>query len=370
VDIGVLKEIKNEEMRVALTPFGVEELVARGHRVFIEKGAGTGSGFSDSDYKEHGAGILSDAVSVFKSCELLLHVKEPQPSEFPLLEKRHILFTYLHLAAAPEVARVLMESGCCAFSYETVTDKGALPLLAPMSEIAGRVAIHEGAKYLESHMGGSGILLGGVPGVNPATVMIIGGGVAGLNAAKMASGMGAHVFILDKSIERLRYLSDILPANCISLMTSPAAIRNLLPEADLVIGAVLIPGDKTPRLISREQLRLMKKGSVLVDISIDQGGVFETSRPTTHDNPVYIEEGVVHYCVSNIPGAVPRTSTLALTNATLPYIELLADHGWQKAVSLNSALSAGANIINGKVVCAGVAHALGKEFVSVADLLK
>jgi len=361
--VGVLKEIKNEEMRVALTPYGAEELTLRGHRVILQEGAGLGSGFADQDYISHGAEILPNPLEIYDQADLVLHVKEPQPSEYALLRKDQALFTFLHLAAEPELTRALVKSGCIAIAYETVMgDDGSLPLLAPMSEIAGRVAIHEGAKYLEMHYGGSGILLGGVVGVEPATVLILGGGMAGLNAARMASGMGAKVYILDKSIERLRYLNDILPANCITLASSPAEIRRLLPVCDLVIGAVLVPGDKTPRLISRKLLRTMKPGSVVVDISIDQGGVFETSRPTTHDDPIYIDEGIVHYCVGNIPGAVPRTSTMALTNATLPYVMQLADKGWRAALKENPGLQKGANVADGKIVCQAVAHALQLPF--------
>jgi alanine dehydrogenase len=368
--IGVLKEIKNEEMRVALTPFGAEELTIHGHNVIFQKDAGLGSGFSDQDYQSHGAEILQDPAAIYKTCDMVLHVKEPQPSEYALLRKDQVVFTFLHLAAEPELTRALIKSGAIAIAYETVSrENGSLPLLAPMSEIAGRVAIHEGAKYLEMHQGGSGILLGGVPGVEPATVLILGGGTAGLNAAKMASGMGAKVYILDKSIDRLRYLSDILPANCVTLMSSPAEIRRLLPASDLVVGAVLIPGDKTPRLVSREQLKTMKRGSVMIDISIDQGGVFETSRPTTHDEPTYVEEGIVHYCVSNIPGAVPRTSTMALTNATFPYIEELAHKGWKAALKKNAGLRNGASVINGSVVCEAVAHALNLPFVDPLEFL-
>ncbi|MDH4262577.1 MAG: alanine dehydrogenase [Spirochaetia bacterium] len=368
--IGVLKEIKNEEMRVALTPYGAEELHLSGHDVYVQKDAGKGSGFTDEEYVLHGAKILSDAESVFKTAEMVLHVKEPQHSEYKMIRKGQIIFTFLHLANEPELTQALIKSECVAIGYETVTHKnGTLPILAPMSEIAGRVAIHEGAKFLEMHQGGSGILLGGVPGVEPATVMILGGGMAGLNAAKIASGMGAKVYILDKNIDRLRYLSDILPPNCITLMSSPAEIRRLLPLCDLVIGAVLIPGDKTPRLITREQLKTMKNGSVLVDISIDQGGCFETSRATTHDNPIYIEEGIVHFCVSNIPGAVPRTSTMALTNVTLPYIKELSDKGWKKALKENAGLLNGGNVINGKIVCEAVSRALGLSFAKATDFL-
>lgn len=368
--IGLLSEIKNEEMRVALTPFGAEELTLQGHSVFVQKGAGLGSGFSDEAYTSHGATILPDAASVYKTSEMLLHVKEPQPSEYDFIKKNHILFTFLHLAAEPQLAQALVKSEAIAIAYETVTGPaGRLPLLAPMSEIAGKVAIHEGARFLEKHQGGSGILLGGVPGVEPATVMILGGGSAGLNAAKVAAGMGANVFILDKDLNRLSYLSDILPPNCTVLMSNTATIRKLLPQSDLVIGSVLIPGDKTPHLINRHQLKEMKPASVLVDISIDQGGAFETSRPTTHDKPVFFEEGILHYCVSNIPGAVPRTSTLALTNATLPYIEELANKAYPKAFLENPGLLNGANIIHGKIVNKAVAHALAMEYHDPHTLL-
>jgi len=358
--VGLLKEIKPQESRVALTPEGVEELVADGHRVVVESSAGSSVGYEDTAYRESGAEIARDNRSVFEQCELLLHVKEPQQSEFSLFTRKHTLFTFLHLAAEPVVTRALISAGCTAFGYETVEEKnGHLPLLSPMSEIAGKVAVHNGAKLLEMPQGGSGVLLGGVPGVLPGVVVVLGAGSAGYNAAVVAAGMGAQVFLFDRDADRLRKLQQVLPANVSTVISGRAPLRTLLSLADLVIGAVLVPGAKAPKLLYREDLKLLRPGSVVVDISIDQGGAFETSRPTTHETPVYIEEGVVHYCVTNIPGAVALTSTVALTNATLPYIRELAASGWRGAVKNNSALRKGLNIAEGKLVSGPVAVALG-----------
>jgi len=300
-----------------------------------------------------------------------MHVKEPLPAEYDLIQKDQIIFTYLHLAAAEELTRVLIKSGSISIAYETIQKAdGSLPLLTPMSEVAGRMAIQQGAKYLEMAQGGHGVLLGGVPGVDPGTVVIIGGGVVGTHAAKMACGLGAKVYILDMNLERLRYLSDVMPSNCFLLMSKPTTVRRLIKEADVVVGAVLIPGAKAPRLITREMLKTMKKGAVLVDVAIDQGGCFETSKATTHGEPIYTVEGVVHYCVANMPGAVPKTSTLALTNATLPYAVEIANKGWKKAMKQNSEIKLGANVVNGKVTYQGVAEAFGLKFTPINTLLK
>jgi alanine dehydrogenase len=302
---------------------------------------------------------------------MVMHVKEPLPAEYDLIRKDQIIFTYLHLAAAEELTRVLIESGSIGIAYETIQkEDGSLPLLTPMSEVAGRMAIQQGAKYLEMAHGGHGVLLGGVPGVDPGTVVIIGGGVVGTNAAKMACGLGAKVYILDMNLERLRYLSDVMPSNCFLLMSKPTTVRRLIKEADVVVGAVLIPGAKAPRLITREMLKTMKKGAVLVDVAIDQGGCFETSKATTHGEPIYEVEGVVHYCVANMPGAVPKTSTLALTNATLPYAVEIANKGWKKAMQQNAEIKYGANVVKGKVTYEGVAEAFGLEFTPIDKLVK
>jgi alanine dehydrogenase len=301
---------------------------------------------------------------------MVMHVKEPLPAEYDLIRKDQIIFTYLHLAAAEELTRVLIKSGSIGIAYETIQkEDGSLPLLTPMSEVAGRMAIQQGAKYLEMAHGGHGVLLGGVPGVDPGTVVIIGGGVVGTNAAKMACGLGAKVYILDMNLERLRYLSDVMPSNCFLLMSKPTTIRRLIKEADVVVGAVLIPGAKAPRLITREMLKTMKKGAVLVDVAIDQGGCFETAKATTHGEPIYEVEGVVHYCVANMPGAVPKTSTLALTNATLPYAVEIANKGWKKAMQQNPEIKYGANVVKGKVTYEGVAEAFGLNFTPIDNLL-
>ncbi|MBW2030118.1 MAG: alanine dehydrogenase [Deltaproteobacteria bacterium] len=368
--LGILKEIKAEENRVSMTPAGVEVMKHHGHRVLVEKDAGTGSGFSDGAYLRAGAEMADTPERIYEQADMVMHVKELLPPEYPLIREGQILFTYLHLAAAEELTRALMASGSVCIAYETIQkEDGSLPLLTPMSEVAGRMAIQQGAKYLEMAQGGQGILLGGVPGVDPGTVLIIGGGVVGINAAKMACGLGAKVYVLDTSLERLRYLSDVMPRNCFLLMSSPATIRKLVREADVVVGAVLIPGAKAPNLVTRDMLKTMKEGAVLVDVAIDQGGCFETSRPTTHGDPTFIVDGVVHYCVANMPGAVAKTSTIALTNATLPYALEIADKGWKGAMKENPEIRLGANVVMGKVTCKGVAEAFGLEFIPIDHLL-
>jgi alanine dehydrogenase len=368
--VGILKEIKTEENRVAMIPAGVEIFVHNGHTVLVESGAGTGSGFSDEDYRTHGAKIVATPEEIFARAGMVMHVKEPQPSEYGLLREDQIVFTYLHLAADEQQTRALIDSRAICIAYETIQkDDGSLPLLTPMSEVAGRMSVQEAAKYLEMAQGGLGVLLGGVTGVDPGNVLIIGGGVVGVNAAKAACGLGAKVTILDTNLDRLRYLSDIMPKNCFPLMSSPAAIRDFITRADVVIGAVLLPGAKAPKLITREMLATMKQGAVLVDVAIDQGGCFETSHPTTHRDPVYTVDGIVHYCVTNMPGAVAKTSTMALTNATLPYALQIADLGWQQAMRDNREIARGANVIRGKITYKSVAEAFGMDYTPVDDFL-
>ena len=368
--VGILKEIKTEENRVCMTPAGVEVMRQNGHEVLVEKNAGLGSGFDNKAYQTAGAEIIDTPKEIFKRAKMVMHVKEPLPAEYDLIRKDQIVFTYLHLAAAEELTYVLIKSGSIGIAYETIQkEDGSLPLLTPMSEVAGRMAIQQGAKYLEMAHGGHGVLLGGVPGVDPGTVVIIGGGVVGTNAAKMACGLGAKVYILDMNLERLRYLSDVMPSNCFLLMSKPTTVRRLIKEADVVVGAVLIPGAKAPRLITREMLKTMKKGAVLVDVAIDQGGCFETSKATTHGEPIYTVDGVVHYCVANMPGAVPKTSTLALTNATLPYAVEIANKDWKKAMQENPEIKLGANVVKGKVTYEGVADAFGLEFTPIDSLI-
>ncbi|WP_456386333.1 alanine dehydrogenase [Desulfolithobacter sp.] len=368
--IGILKEIKTDEYRVSMTPAGVEILHQSGHEILVEKNGGIGSAFTNEEYVAHGAQIVDTPEEIYRRADMVMHVKEPQPSEYPLLRRGQILFTYLHLAASEDLTRALMNSGAVCIAYETIQkENGSLPLLTPMSEVAGRMSVQEGAKYLEMAHGGLGVLLGGVTGVDPGNVLIIGGGVVGVNAARVACGLGAKVTILDTNIDRLRYLSDIMPRNCFPLMSSPAAIRDLIQRADVVIGAVLIPGAKTPNLVTRGMLATMKPGAVMVDVAIDQGGCFETSRPTTHRNPVFKVDGIIHYCVSNMPGAVPKTSTQALTNATLPYVVQIADKGWQRAMRENSEIALGANVVLGRITCRNVAETFGIEYVPLEELL-
>ncbi|HTH63605.1 MAG TPA: alanine dehydrogenase [Gemmatimonadales bacterium] len=363
--VGVPKEIKTAENRVALVPAGAESLVGDGHTVLVEQGAGLGSGFPDEAYRGVGAGIAGSADEVWAKAELILKVKEPIESEWKRIRKSQVVFTYFHFAASEPLTSAIIASGCVAIAYETVQlVTGELPLLTPMSEVAGRMAVQEGAKYLEKVFGGSGILLGGVPGVLPAEVVVIGGGVVGTNAAKMAAGLGAHVTLLDVSLDRLRYLSDVLPPNVDLLYSNRHNILEQIRKADLVIGAVLLPGAKAPHLVKRPDLKLMKPGSVVVDVAVDQGGCIETIKPTTHEQPTYVVDGIIHYAVANMPGGVPRTSTLALTNATFPYTKRLAKHGWKKACRDDRSLFLGLNVIEGKVVYPGVAEAFG---LPVAD---
>jgi alanine dehydrogenase len=364
--VGIPKEIKADENRVAITPAGAEIIQQHGHKVLVETGAGRPSGFENLAYEQAGAEIVAASADIFRRAEMILRVKAPDASEYAFLQEGQIYFAYLHLAASSELTRAMLQSRCIGIAYETIqkTD-GSLPLLTPMGEVAGPMAIQEGAKYLERAQGGHGVLLGGVPGVDPGTVLIIGGGVVGLSAAKMACGLGAHVYVLDSDLDRLRYLSDVMPSNCFTSMSNPTTIRDLLPKADVVVGAVLVPGGRTPVLVTRDMLRLMKPGAVLVDVAIDQGGCFETSRETTHSDPIYVIDDVVHYAVSNMPGALPRTATIALTNATLPYAIQIADLGWQTAMSQNYAIKRGANVIRGQLAHKGVADALNLGFTDI-----
>jgi alanine dehydrogenase len=355
---------------VALVPAGAEALVEAGHKVLVEAGAGLGTGIEDGEYQNAGAEIVHSAQEIFAQAELIVKVKEPLPSEYPLLRPGHTLFTYFHFAASEALTRAMMDSKVICLAYETLQlPDGTLPLLTPMSEVAGRMAIQEGAKYLERPMEGRGILLAGVPGVPPANVVILGGGVVGLNAAKIAAGFGANVFVLDINLERLRYLDDVMPPNVTTVFSNRINIRRLLPDADLVIGGVLKRGAKAPILVTREMLTTMKRGAVVVDVAVDQGGCLETTRPTTHSHPTYIEEGVVHYCVTNMPGAVAGTSTYALTNETLPYIRQLADLGWREACRRHEPLRKGLNIADGKVCFPDIAEQYGIPYTPVEDLL-
>ena len=363
--VGVPREIKTAENRVALVPAGAESLVGDGHTVLVEQGAGLGSGFPDDAYRAVGASIAGSADDVWAKSEMILKVKEPIESEWKRIRKGQVVFTYFHFAASEPLTKAIITSACVAIAYETVQlPTGELPLLTPMSEVAGRMAVQEGAKYLEKVFGGSGILLGGVPGVLPAEVVVIGGGVVGTNAAKMAAGLGAHVTLLDISLDRLRYLADVLPPNVDLLYSNRHNILETVRKADLVIGAVLLPGAKAPHLVKRADLKLMKPGSVVVDVAVDQGGCIETIKPTTHEQPTYVVDGIIHYGVANMPGGVPRTSTLALTNATFPYTKRLAKRGWKQACRDDHSLFLGLNVIEGKVVYPGVAEAFG---LPVAD---
>ncbi|HMH04428.1 MAG TPA: alanine dehydrogenase [Candidatus Udaeobacter sp.] len=359
--IGIPKEIKEQEQRVALLPSAASQLTRRGHSVVVQKNAGIGSGYPDDDYVKAGAEIVEQAKEVFARADMVVKVKEPLDAEFPLLRKGQILFTYLHLAASKSLTEALLKSGVTAIAYETIQVDHRLPLLEPMSEIAGRMSVVMGANFLAKYNGGSGVLLGGVPGVLPGRVVVVGGGTSGVNAARMAAGLGADVTILDVDLERLRYL-DLSIINANTLYSSEANLLELMPECDLLIGAVLLPGAKAPKLITRQMLRRMKPGSVLVDISIDQGGCVETSRPTTHLDPVYVEEGVTHYCVANMPAAYARTATQALTNVTFRYLELLADHGLQGACKKQPALIGGINTRDGRLTCKAVAEAHGLKY--------
>ncbi|MEQ8907538.1 alanine dehydrogenase [Ekhidna sp.] len=368
--IGVPKEIKNNENRVAVTPSGVVEFTKRGHEIYIQATAGEGSGFTDDQYEEAGAKILPTIEDVYGIAEMIIKVKEPIEPEYKLCKKDQLIFTYFHFASHEPLTKAMIDSGAVCLAYETVEmPDRSLPLLIPMSEVAGRMSVQEGAKYLEKPLKGRGILLGGVPGVRPAKVMILGGGIVGTNAAKMAAGMGADVTILDLNLQRLRYLDDIMPANVNTFMSSEYNIRELISTHDLIIGAVLIPGAKAPNLITKDMLKEMQPGTVLVDVAVDQGGCIETCKPTTHENPTYIIDDVVHYCVANMPGAVPYTSTLALTNATLPYAIQLANKGWKQACNDSKELKLGLNVINGEVVYKGVADAFDMPYTPVDNFL-
>jgi alanine dehydrogenase len=368
--IGVPKEIKNNENRVALTPAGTQEFVKRGHTVYVQKTAGVGSGFTDEEYVKAGGKMIADAAEVFNLSEMIMKVKEPIEQEYKLIKKDQLVFTYFHFASYEPLTKAMIASGAVCLAYETVERlDGSLPLLIPMSEVAGRMSIQEGAKYLEKPMKGRGILLGGVPGVKPAKVLILGGGVVGTNAAKIAAGMGADVTIMDVNINRLRYLDDVMPKNVHTIVSNEYTIREMVKDHDLIIGGVLIPGAKAPMLITRDMLKTMRPGTVLVDVAVDQGGCIETCRPTTHEDPTFIIDDVVHYCVANMPGAVPYTSTLALTNATLPYAIRLANQGWKKAAQDNTDLRNGLNIIQGEVVYKGVSDAFHLPYADVKKFI-
>ncbi|MDX5339514.1 MAG: alanine dehydrogenase [Cyclobacteriaceae bacterium] len=368
--IGVPKEIKNNENRVALTPAGAKELVKRGHSVYVQHSAGEGSGFMDEEYEAAGAQILPTIEDTYAIAEMIMKVKEPIEPEYKLIKENQLLFTYFHFASYEPLTRAMVDSKAVCLAYETVEKADrSLPLLVPMSEVAGRMAIQKGANYLEKPLGGRGILLGGVPGVLPAKVLILGGGIVGTQAAWMAAGLGADVTIMDVSLPRMRYLADVMPANVKTMMSNEYNIREMIKHADLIVGAVLIPGAKAPHLITRDMLKDMKKGTVLVDVAVDQGGCIETCKPTTHENPTFVIDDVVHYCVANMPGAVPYTSTLALTNATLPYAMQLADKGWKRAAQENPDLVPGLNVINGEIVYKAVADAFDMPYAMVEKYL-
>jgi len=368
--VGIPKEIKNNENRVAMTPAGVAEFKKQGHVVYVQSKAGVNSGFSDKAYEEAGAILLPTIEAIYEVADMIVKVKEPIASEYPLIKKDQLLFTYFHFASCEPLTHAMMERGAVCLAYETVEKADhSLPLLIPMSEVAGRMSIQEGAKYLEKPIKGKGILLGGVPGVKPANVVVLGGGIVGMQAAKMAAGFGAKVTIIDISLPRLRYLDDVMPANVTTLMSNHYNICEAIATADLVVGAVLIPGAKAPHLITRDMLKLMQPGTVLVDVAVDQGGCIETCTPTTHENPTFIIDDIVHYCVANMPGAVPYTSTVALNNATLPYALQLANQGWKNACRNNSDLRKGLNIVDGKIVYKGVAEAWGLPFQEVETVL-
>jgi alanine dehydrogenase len=369
--IGVPKEIKVHENRVSLTPAGTAELIKRKHKVYIESAAGLGSGYSDEQYKKAGAGILKTAGEVYKKSELILKVKEPLEKEYKHIRKGQVVFTYFHFASSENLTSAMLKSKAVCIAYETVEKADrSLPLLIPMSEVAGRMAIQQGAFYLEKHNKGRGVLLGGVPGVRPANVLILGAGIVGTQAARMAAGLGANVTMMDINLQRLRHLNEIMPANVNTVMSNEHNIREAVKISDLIIGAVLIPGAKAPILISRDMLKFMNPGTVLIDVAVDQGGCIETCKPTTHENPTYIIDEVVHYCVANMPGAVPFTSTLALTNATLPYILQLADKGWKKACKENTELKAGMNIIGGNIVYRKIAECYKSPYTEADSFLK
>ena len=368
--IGVPTEIKNNENRIALTPGGALELTKRGHTVYVQSKGGVGSGFTDQMYLDAGAQILGTIEEVYDIAEMIMKVKEPIEAEYKLIKKDQLVFTYFHFASHRPLTDAMIESGSVCLAYETVeASDRSLPLLVPMSEVAGRMAIQQGAKYLEKPIKGKGVLLGGVPGVAPGKVLVIGGGIVGTQAAKMAAGLGAQVTILDVSLARLRYLNDVMPANVVTRFSNEMNIRDLIPLMDLVVGAVLIPGAKAPNLITRDMLKLMSPGTVVVDVAVDQGGCIETCKPTTHEDPTYIIDDIVHYCVANMPGAVPYTSTVALTNATLPYAIQLANKGWRQACNESNELKLGLNVVNGKVCYKGVSEAFDLDYTPVEDIL-
>lgn len=368
--IGIPKEIKNNESRVALTPAGAHEFIKRGHEVYIETFAGDGSGFPDKDYSQVGVQILPDADSVWNVADMIMKVKEPIEEEYSRCKEGQLVFTYFHFASSEKLTKAMIESKAICLAYETVeTNEGSLPLLVPMSEVAGRMAIQEGARYLQKPVKGRGVLLGGVPGVAPGKVLVLGGGIVGVQAAKMAAGLGAHVTILDVNLKRLRYINDIMPHHVVTEFSSEYNIRKLIKTHDLIVGAVLIPGAKAPRLVTKDMLKDMRPGTVIVDVAVDQGGCVETCKPTTHEDPAFIIDDVVHYCVANMPGAVPCTSTIALTNSTLPYALELADKGWERACNENEELKKGLNVVNGDVVYKGVAEAFNLEYTDVEDVL-
>ncbi|MFO8029396.1 MAG: alanine dehydrogenase [Cyclonatronaceae bacterium] len=368
--IGVPKEIKSHENRVALLPSGALTLTRKGHKVIVETGAGEGSGFPDEVYEKNGAQIVADVEKIWAEAEMIMKVKEPVGPEYKRMREGQIVFTYFHFAASEKLTKAVMDSGCIAIAYETVESPDrSLPLLIPMSEVAGRMSVQQGAKYLEKAQGGRGVLLGGIPGVKPGYVLILGGGIVGVNAAKMAAGMGANVTIMDINLPRLRQLDDFMPRNVTTIYSSEANIREMLPHLDLVIGGVLIPGAKAPKLITRDMLKLMRPGSVIVDVAIDQGGCIETAKPTTHDDPIYIVDDVIHYCVANMPGAVPYTSTVGLTNATTPYAVQIADKGWKKALRENRDLVPGLNVASGEITHKDVAAAFDLEWKPAEDFI-
>jgi len=367
--VGVPREIKDNENRIAIVPAGVDALRRDGHVVLVEHGGGLGSGITDAEFEEAGAEIVEGHANIFARADMIMKVKEPLPEEYGLIRSGQVVFTYFHFAASRELTEGMVKTGAVCIAYETVEHGHHLPLLTPMSEVAGRMSIQQGAKYLEKPQMGRGILLGGIPGVEPATVMIIGGGVVGTNAAKMAAGLGANVIILDLDADRMRYLDDVMPANVTTLFSNAYNIRKVLRYADLVVGAVLIPGAKAPALVTRDDLETMNEGAVIVDVAVDQGGCVETTKATTHSNPTYIVDGVVHYAVANMPGAVGRTSTYGLTNVTLPYARILANKGWTAAVRENHGIRTGANVIDGKVTYKAVADAFGMEYVPIERVI-
>jgi alanine dehydrogenase len=364
--IGVPKEVKANENRIAVVPAGVEILRQNGHTVLVERDGGVGSGFSDAEYEASGAEITATPAEIFLKAEMIMKVKEPLPQEYRMIREGQILFTYFHFAASLELTQAMIRSRAICIAYETVEKQdGTLPLLVPMSEVAGRMAVQEGAKYLEKFFGGRGILLGGIPGVRPASVAILGGGVVGINAAKMAAGMGANVTLLDVNLDRLRYLDDVMPKNVMTVKSNPQTIREAISQADLVIGAVLIAGAKAPNLVTRDMLKMMKPGSVIVDVAVDQGGCIETIKPTTHQDPTYVIDGIIHYGVANMPGAVPMTSTIGLTNATLPYAVEIANKGYLKAIKENKEIALGVNIVGGEITYKGVSEAFNMPYVAL-----